>query len=272
MNPFSEWLGYFFRSKHRKGFGVHSPFVFYLVTKVIEERLPYYKYELVEKVRAALLRTKKQLQVKNAEGNLQLRHISDEVKDNSLIPSYGQVLFRWVKHSKAKYLLELKASFGLSSMYMAASDSKSKLWTIEEGDTAKFAELSYKHADFHNIHLEEGVAQDALERVLRKMERVDFLFFNPDMRFVDFAALESMYEKCVAKMHDGSVAVVDGIHRHQEAKSLWEKLKEDDRVRVTIDLYVFGIVYYNKELQKENYVLRFFPSIKESLKRIFRKI
>lgn len=272
MNPFSEWLGYFFRSKHRKGFGVHSPFVFYLVTKVIEERLPYYKYELVEKVREALLRTKKQLQVKTESGELEMRRISDEVKKDSLLPSYGQLLFRLVNHAKSKYLLELKASFGLSSMYMAAPDSKSQLWTIEEGDTAKFAGLSYKHADFHNIHLEEGVAQEALERVLRKMERVDFLFFNPDLRSVDFATLRSMYEQCVAKMHEGSVAVIDGIHRCQEAKTLWEGLKKEDRVRVTIDLYVFGIVYYNKELQKEDYVLRFSPSIKECLKRLFREI
>lgn len=35
------WLG---RIRHRRGYGVHSPFAFNLITRVVYERAPYYKY------------------------------------------------------------------------------------------------------------------------------------------------------------------------------------------------------------------------------------
>lgn len=262
MNSIIEWIAYFFRSKHRRGFGVHSPFVFYLVTKVIEEKYPYYKYELIEKVRKLLFETKKQIQVKDGRGELVVRNISGMAKKSSKMPSYDQILFRLVNHSKSKFLLELKASFGLSSMYMAAPDSKSQLWTIEEGDMAKYAKLSFQNANFPNIHLEEGVAEECLDRVLHKMERIDFLFFNPDPHSAEVRSLVDMYAKCSQKLNEKSVVVVDGIHRTPSMKRFWEQLKTDEKIRVTIDVFSFGIVYYSPELQKEDYVLRFFPSIK----------
>ena len=38
--------------RYRKGFGVHSPFVFNLITKVIEERCQYYSFYDIELIRS----------------------------------------------------------------------------------------------------------------------------------------------------------------------------------------------------------------------------
>ena len=45
----------FKRYRHGKGFGIHSPFAFSFVLKVLRERLPYYSYARLEALRAMVI-------------------------------------------------------------------------------------------------------------------------------------------------------------------------------------------------------------------------
>lgn len=54
----------FKRFRYRKGYGVHSPFAFQLITEVIYEKYPYYNYADLESLRSTMSRNEGSLRVK----------------------------------------------------------------------------------------------------------------------------------------------------------------------------------------------------------------
>jgi len=256
-----KYLRYLIQSKHRRGFGIHSPFVFHLVTDVIEEKLPYYKYSLIEKVRSLLLKTSKTVKVEDfGTGKSGVRKISDIVKGSSKSRDYAQVLFRLVNFYKAQDILELGTSFGLTTMYLAAPDSKSNVVTIEGShEIAEYAKLSFDHAGFKNIKLCEGNIDQCLPSVLKTFKKLDFVFFDANHKR---DALMNYFNACFEKSHDKTVFVIDDIYWSNDMENAWKEIKKDPRVRVTIDMFSFGIVLFDSELQKEDYILRFFPNLR----------
>ena len=56
------------------------------------------------------------------------------------------------------------------------------------------------------------------------------------------------------KVETDTVLIVDGIRRD---KNFWRELKDDERVRVTFDLFYCGIVLFDKKRQKQNYIVNF---------------
>ena len=256
-----QYIRYLFRAKHRKGFGIHSPFVFKLVTDVIEEQTPYYKYSLIEKVRRLYLKTDKEVFVENfGTGKSGREKISTIVKWSSKSKAYAQVLFRLVNFYNAQNILELGTSFGLTTMYLAAPNSKSKVVTIEGcKEIAAYATLSFKRAGFENIHVEIGDIDTCLPKVLSGFERLDFVFFDANHRK---EATLNYFNQCLPKSHAKSVFVMDDIYWSKEMSQMWEEVKKRPEVRVTIDLFFYGIVLFDPDLQKEDYTLFFLPNVK----------
>ena len=254
-----QYIRYLFRAKHRKGFGIHSPFVFKLVTDVIEEQTPYYKYSLIEKVRKLYLKTDKEVTVENfGTGKSGREKIATIVKRSAKSKAYAQILFRLVNFYKSQNILELGTSFGLTTMYLAAPNSKSKVVTIEGcKDIAEYAKLSFKRAGFENIQVEIGNINTCLPKVLSCFKKLDFVFFDANHRK---EATLNYFNQCLPKSHAKSVFVIDDIYWSKEMTEAWEEIKKRPEVRVTIDLFFYGIVLFDTDLQKEDYTLFFLPS------------
>lgn len=242
------YVRYVFCSRHWRGYGIHSPFVFELVTKVIEEKLPYYKYGLVEKVRKIYLASSK---------TLPSGMVPDLCRQLSMDPSHAQVMFRLVNKFKPKNVVETGMGMGITSMYLAAPDSRINMVTVgKDQPLADFATSYIRKAGFQNVKVEVGDTMKRLPEVLGTMESLDFLYLGDCS---DAGDVESRLNLCLPKMGEKSVLVLCGIYENESMTEAWRRIQAMEKVRVTLDLFKYGLVFFDGKLQKEDYYLRYFP-------------
>ena len=66
------------------------------------------------------------------------------------------------------------------------------------------------------------------------------------------------FNAALKKINTESILIFEGIHKSKEMESSWEKIKMHYEVKLTIDLYKLGIVFFRQEqLEKENFIIRF---------------
>ena len=65
-------------------------------------------------------------------------------------------------------------------------------------------------------------------------------------------------EKMIPYMNTDACMIVGGIYTSAEKKKWWKQLKNDERVRITFDLYDIGIVLFDPKRYKQNYIVNFF--------------
>ncbi|AYL98751.1 hypothetical protein [Mucilaginibacter celer] len=80
-----------------------------------------------------------------------------------------------------------------------------------------------------------------------------------DMIIIDAAAhdITQYREKSMPHIHDDTTLMFTNIHRTKKAKQSWTVLKADERVRVTIDLYYLGLVFFKPGMSKEDFRVRY---------------
>ena len=70
--------------------------------------------------------------------------------------------------------------------------------------------------------------------------------------------LTNYFNAALKKLNTESILIFDGIHDSKELEASWETIKMNNEVKLTIDLYKLGIVFFRQEqLEKENFTIRF---------------
>ncbi len=255
------YIRYYLTASNGKGHGVHSPFVYAFISQVLNDDRNFYAYSGIEIQRELLLHDKGSLLVDDFGAGSRVRKQSvrriKDIASSSLKPrKFGQLLFRIVDHYAPEHILELGTSLGITTAYLSSAKASSKVVTMEGASAvAEKARGYFAKLGLQNITLIEGNFDETLQPALVKMGKVDLAFVDGNHRYEPTLRY---YRAMLPFLHEYSILIFDDIHWSREMEQVWEEIKEDPAVTLSIDLFFIGIVFFRKEQTvKQHFVIRF---------------
>ena len=243
--------------RYRRGYGVHSPFVYNLITKVIEERCSYYSFYDIELIRKQLLFRDNLITYPDRQqmGRFRQRPVGEIVEREAIKPKHGALLFRLTNYFKSRRILQLGPSMGLSTLYLTSYAPGLKCIALENvPQFAAIARIAFEKAAHNPIDLRVGSYRELLSDALKDMGQVDFVFFNT---LYEQQNNQYLFEECLKYVHPDTIFVFEGIKASRKMRDFWQQVSGHPEVSITVDLYSMGLVFFNKHFHKSDYIVYF---------------
>jgi len=250
-----------FLRRSRTKYGVHSPFVYNLITKVLHDHSQYEEYKLAEEIRKQCLHSKRVIEISNFGAMKRRTSLRNELKQvrsiarSAVTPRCGRLLYRLVKNFAPETILELGTSLGISTIYLASAAPAANFTTMEGcSTTADLATENLKKAGLHHINLLIGDFSISLPRLVTAQKTIGFAFFDGNHTYK--ATLE-YFSQCLPVSDEDSIFVFHDIHWSRGMEAAWAQICKHPHVTVSIDLFEMGLVFFRKGLSKQDFIIRF---------------
>ncbi len=253
-------MQYWRKASNGKGHGIHSPFVFEFVTKVLNSNIYYKVYDEVEAVRKRLLKDNSIITIEDFGAGSRVNPTNQrsiqQIAKSSLKPKkYSQLLYRMARYYRPSTILELGTSLGITTSYLAKGNPGAKIITMEGAkQIASTATRNFQSLGINNIQLIEGNFDETLPSTLKNI-KVDLAYLDGNHRYLPTV---EYFHQILQHSHNSTIIILDDIHWSQEMEQAWDWVKAHQQVTLTIDLFAIGIAVLRKEiLHKQHFSIRY---------------
>ncbi len=262
MDIFSirRFIKYFVFSRHRLGYGIHSPFVFDLVSNVFRNKIEPDIVCSIEKIRKKLIADPGLININDlGAGSKKMktnqRKVSDIARYSAVPRKYGILLSNMSRVFGSPLILEFGTSLGISTMYLAASCPKTTVITMEGcQETSEIATRNFEEARLTNIRLLNGSFEELVPSVKSENTCPGLVFIDGNHRKEPVIR----YFSQVADMSDNNtVVIIDDINSSQDMAEAWSEIKNHKDVTLSVDIFRMGIAFFRKGLNRSGYVIRY---------------
>ncbi len=255
--PYRAILDYYWDAKTK--YSLHSPFVFDFHNTVMKVQASDSKIDAIEHERNTFLDDKSEISFveygagsKNSNG---LTRVVRDVAKSSLSGKWQcRMMYNLIKRYRPNTILEIGTSLGVSTAYLAAASSDSSIITLEGNPASADRAISlFDKLDIQNIKLIEGEFGDTLIKSLDTLTHVDCAFIDGNHRK---QATIDYFNTIRAYCDSSSFIIVDDIYWSEGMHSAWCEIINHESVAFSIDLFRFGIVYFDHSImEKQHYKL-----------------
>ena len=242
---------YFIRQIYRKlfcqkGYGVHSPFVFDLITSVIEEKCAFYSFHDFVRIRQQLSQNKQFVRYRGKRIS-----VKKALQRDCISKKEGEFLFRLTNHYKPQTILSVGSSLGLAPLCLSKYASSVRCVTLEnEPDFADIAIHVLNNETNLSLPIRTGNYRKTIPEAIEELQRIDCIFIEKDVEISD---LNVIFSTCLPFTHDNTCCIWAGIRSTSEKYHYWKRIYQHPSVTVAVDLYHLGLLFLQPKLHKRVY-------------------
>jgi len=233
-------------------YDVHSPRLVSFVREVYRDDRHYHAFDLVRSVRGYWKRKSGRVQLRSLGAPSKTttkneRSVSSLVATNAIDDRCGRLLFRLALWLRAENIIEFGTNAGISTLYLHAANTQATLNTVEGNpDVAALARETFAKAGTGTgLKAHVGLFNNWLKNHGPR-NQLDLFFCDGDHRYqptLDYV------NKLLPLRSDKAVFVIADIHWSQGMERAWKVLKELPEVTASVDVYHFGLLFFDPGMQ-----------------------
>ncbi len=245
----SYW-NYWKNAKHRGGHGIHSPFLFRLITEVIESKTSHPEYTLLRQLDLTsnhLLKADSTIQLLQSNNQQTTKRAIKGLCKIDLSMRHRKLIFRLVSEFKPQSAIHFGPTLGHNLAALALANANMPV---------------YYSSGQSPIDLLTGIMLKELKiSTILNIPKDSDAPMKPEFILINYPN-----DPIIATKHlnehlknpgKNDVLLLVGIHESKEMKTVWESLLLNEKVRVTLSLFNLGVAIFQDKLQKENFKLKF---------------
>ena len=257
LHILKSYINFLWHSKNEHG--VHSPFVFSLVTKCFYDTKKYPEYSILKKYRNSLLKNKNTIEVTDFGAGSRVfksntRAINQIAKTAGISSKRANLLFRITNYVQPNSILEIGTSLGLATSALSLGNKKARIITLEGcSNTIHQCQLQLQKFNINNVECVNTEFSSYLKNHQLSIANYQLIYF--DGNHSKQATLD-YFELLLPTITNETVWIFDDIHWSIDMEVAWKIIQNHPKVTVTIDTFQWGIVFFRQEQPKEHFVIR----------------
>lgn len=167
----------------------------------------------------------------------------------------GKLLFALAKKFEPSTILELGTGIGISTFYLALGYPGANIVTIEGSqEKSDYAKNLLHQEGFTDIQFYTGNFDDLLPLKIVELTHPLLVFIDGNHRY---SSTIEYYNILINYANDNTIIIFDDIYWSKEMERAWRYISVNENVRISIDTFYSGIIFFNRELPKQQIKLNF---------------
>jgi len=146
----------------------------------------------------------------------------------------------------AKQIIELGTGSGVVTRLLDQV-TKGHLYTFSEGNS-----FDVKNSISTNTTVISELTLAKFTAALQDLDSLDFLVIHPAFSQTYLREIGSI---CIPRMQASGIIALGGIHQSEEMNAYWKEVRSEDRVKLTLDFFDYGFLFFDYSGPKTNLIL-----------------